>query len=80
MQSEFTALQGTIHEKQKFEQTRIFKLNKYLIKMARVQIEYYRNHKKLYMKKDYKNITFKNQSEDNFQGQVAKQSMKFDKP
>ena len=37
MQSEFTALQSAIHDltnlKQKFEQTKIFKLNKY-IKMA----------------------------------------------
>ena len=38
MQSEFTALQGAIHDlkslKQQFEQTKIFKSNKYLIKMA----------------------------------------------
>ena len=38
MQSEFTALQGAIHHlkslKQEFELTKIFKLNKYIIKMA----------------------------------------------
>ena len=40
MQSEFTALQGApnIYDltslKQKFEQTKIFKLNKYIIKIA----------------------------------------------
>ena len=38
MQSEFTELQGAIHDlknlKQEFEQTKIFKLNKYIIKMA----------------------------------------------
>ena len=38
MQSEFTVLQGTIHDlknlKQKFEQTKFFKLNKNIIKMA----------------------------------------------
>ena len=38
MQSEFTALQGAIHDftdlKQEFEQTRIFKLNKYIMKIA----------------------------------------------
>ena len=38
MQSEFTALQGTIHDlevlKKKFEQTKIFKLNKYIIKIT----------------------------------------------
>ena len=38
MQFEFIALQGAIHDltnlKQEFEQTRIFKLNKYIIKMA----------------------------------------------
>ena len=38
LQSEFTALQGAIHGlanlKQKLEQTKIFKLNNYIIKMA----------------------------------------------
>ena len=38
MQSEFTALQGAIHDlydlKQEFEQTKIFKSNKYKIKMV----------------------------------------------
>ena len=38
MQSELTALQGAIHDlknlKQKFEQTKIFKSNKSIIKMA----------------------------------------------
>ena len=38
MKSEFTALQGKIHDlmnlKQEFEQTRIFKLIKYIIKIA----------------------------------------------
>ena len=38
MQSEFTALQGATHNlknlKQEFEQTKIFKLNKYIIKLA----------------------------------------------
>ena len=37
MQSEFTALQGAIHDlknlKQEIEQTEIFKLNKYMIKI-----------------------------------------------
>ena len=43
MQSEFTALQGAIHDltnlKQEFKQARILKLNKFIIKMAKVQIE-----------------------------------------
>ena len=43
MQSELTVLQGAIHDfmnfKHEFEQTRIFILNKYIIKMAYVQIE-----------------------------------------
>ena len=43
MQSEFTALQGALHNsyfKQEFEQTKIFKLNKHIFKMAYyVQIE-----------------------------------------
>ena len=40
MQSEFTALQGATHDlnlknlKKQFEKTKIFKLNKYIIKMA----------------------------------------------
>ena len=38
MQSEFTALQGAIHDlknlKLEFEKTKIFKLNKYIIEMA----------------------------------------------
>ena len=38
MQSEFTALQGAINDlknlKKEFEQTIIFKLNKYIIKLA----------------------------------------------
>mgnify|MGYP001796384646 CR=1 FL=1 len=38
MQSEFTALKGAIHDltnlKQEFEQIRIIKLNKYIIKVA----------------------------------------------
>ena len=38
MQSEFTALQGAIHDltslKQGFEETKLFQLNKYIIKMA----------------------------------------------
>ena len=38
MQPEFTTLQGAIHNlknfKQEFKQTKIFKLNKYIIKMA----------------------------------------------
>ena len=38
MKSEFTALQGAIHDftnlKQEFKQTGIYKLNKYIIKMA----------------------------------------------
>ena len=43
MQSEFTALQGAIHDlmisKQEFEQVRTFKLNRYVIKIAKVEIE-----------------------------------------
>ena len=44
MQSEFTALQGALHDlknlKQEFELTKIFKLNKYISKLAYyVQIE-----------------------------------------
>ena len=38
MQPELTALEGAIHDlknfKHEFEQTKIFKLNKYIIKMA----------------------------------------------
>ena len=35
MQPEFTALQGAIHDlKQEFEQTKILKLYKYILKMA----------------------------------------------
>ena len=38
MQSEFPALQGKMHDlknlKREFEQTRIFKLNKYIIEMV----------------------------------------------
>ena len=38
MQSEFTKLQGAIHDlknlKQEFEQTKVFNINKYIIKMV----------------------------------------------
>ena len=57
MQSEFTALQGAIHDlanlKQELKQTKIFKLNKCIMKWnIQFKLNKIETTKKLYMKKD----------------------------
>ena len=66
MQSDFTALQGAIHDvknlKKEFEQTKIFKLSKYIIKMAYLSSNRKKKQKsqKAAHEERLKNRTFKN--------------------
>ena len=66
MQFEFTALQGVINDlknlKQEFELTKVFKLNKYIIKMAyfKSSTRIKQKSRKVVHEERLKNRTFKN--------------------